>query len=141
MKRLIYIALGLLAFTNTTWAQTSSTTQSNQASVQATQTLADTNITIPGQHVLSGLVAIVNTSTGGFIIVVDSATVPADGVVSWSGCFYVPPTVAPALYTQISMANTPLVPKTANGLSVLFSIGADCFHLAKSAVQLEVLYQ
>lgn len=130
----LYLTSGLA------WAQTSSTTQSNQASVQTTQALTDTNITIPGQHALSGLVAIVNT-TGGFVIVVDSATVPADGVVSWSGCFYVPPTVSPALFTQISMANTPLVPKTNNGLSVMFSTGADCFHLVKTDVQLEVLFQ
>lgn len=140
MNKAAIIASVLYLSSGLAWAQTSSTAPSNQALVQTTQALTDTNVTIPGQHSLSGLVAIVNT-TGGFVIVVDSATVPADGVVAWAGCFYVPPTVSPSLFTQISMANTPLVPKTNNGLSVMFSTGADCFHLVKSAVQLAVLYQ
>lgn len=137
----IAIALSLCLLAAPAGAQTSSTAASNQASVQTTQVLTDTNVTIPGQRTLSGLDAIVNAPSGGFIIVVDSATVPADGVVAWSGCFYVAPTVSPALYTMVTMANTPLVPRTLNGLSVMFSTGADCFHLVKAAVQLEVLFQ
>lgn len=133
----LYLSSGLA------WAQTSSTAPSTSALSAATQTITDTNITLAGSHTLTGITITSTSATGGFAMAFDSATVPADGALAAGaakGCWVVPATISPNPAATMAMANTPGIPATVNGLSVAFSIAADCYHLTKAAAYIQILY-
>lgn len=98
---------------------------------------AQTSLIVTGQHQFMGATAV--NSTGGFLMLWDAATEPADGVVSPSYCFPVPTPVTGG--SGASMANTPAPVLVTLGIVVVFSTGADCFHKTSSPSWLGVVYQ
>lgn len=92
-----------------------------------------TNLLVTGVHTLNGFTVI--APSGGRVIALDSATVPADGAVVPAGCWLVPSVVAPDTATMISMANTSSPTLVQNGLLIMFSTGVDCSTLVKSSAE------
>lgn len=88
--------------------------------VQATWT---GSVSVPGVHTLNGFVTTDSWPTGVWVILVDSASVPSSGALASAppGCFYVPPTVSPALNTMLGMANVPVSVSVQNGLVAVLS--------------------
>lgn len=140
MKRLICALLAATALGTTTHAQTSGL---NTAASQATATAAASWV-ITGAHALLGFTVAAPTplAAPAFVLVFDSASVPADGVVTPGACYPMTPAAFSGQWTSTSMANTPYPAPVTNGIVVVYSIGADCFHKTASAVAfMSVLYQ
>lgn len=78
--------------------------------------------TITGAHAVDGVNSTDYWPSGVWIFVWDATSAPASGVLSSPppGCFYVQPTVSPALNSETGMANT-LPPAVANGIVVALS--------------------
>lgn len=97
---------------------------------------SDTNVTnllVTGVHTLNGFTVI--ASSGGRVIALDSASVPADGAIVPAGCWLVPSVAAPDTATMISMANTSSPTLVQNGLLIMFSTGTNCSTLVKSSAE------
>lgn len=143
MKAVIAFAAILSLSSGLALAQTSSTAPSTAAQAAVTQLITDTNITLAGSHTLSGITITSTSASGGFAMAFDSATVPADGALvpgAAKGCWVVPAAVSPNPAATMAMANSPSIPTTTVGLSVVFSTAADCYHLTKAAAYIQILY-
>lgn len=88
-----------------------------------------------------GASVVVSAPTGGFLMGFDAASLPTDGVVTPDGCWIVPPTPAGVNASMSSLALTPQPTIGFTGLTLVFSTGADCFHLvATSGAYISLLY-
>lgn len=140
MRRFLLAALVACTFAGVAQAQTSSL---NSALSQSTSSAAS-SLSVAGQHTLVGFTVAAPTPSGApaFVMAFDAASVPADGVVTPGGCY---PMTSPSFtgqWTSTSMANTPFAAPVVSGVTLAYSVGADCWHLVKSAVAfITVLYQ
>lgn len=102
---------------------------------------ASSNVLVSGTHVFNGASIVVSAPTGGFLMAFDAASVPANGVVSPDGCWLVPATPVGALASMSALALTPQPTIGFTGLTLVFSTGADCFHLvATGGAYIALLY-
>lgn len=108
-------------------------------SVLATSTAAS-NLVIAGNHYLSGFHVTTNLANGGYAMIFDSTTPPSDGTVTPLGCFTIPPTFSPGTSTTLSMANTPFMSQTSNGICIVISSTGPFTKTAASGY-ISVLYQ
>lgn len=100
------------------------------------------NVLVTGTHVFNGASIVVSAPSGGFLMAFDAAAVPANGVVSPDGCWLVPPTPAGSPASMSSLALTPQPTLGFAGVTLVFSTGADCFHLvATGGAYISMLYQ
>lgn len=140
MKRFLCALLACASLSVSAHAQTSGL---NSTSSLAT-TSASGSWTIVGAHALMGFTVAAPTplAAPAFVLVFDAASAPADGVVTPAACYPMTPASFSGQWTSTSMANTPFGAPVVNGITLVYSIGADCFHKTASAVAfMSVLYQ
>lgn len=140
MKRFLCGALAALGLSAAAHAQASGL---NSTSSLATTT-ASATWTIMGAHALMGFTVAAPTpqAAPAFVLVFDATSAPADGAVTPAACYPMTPASFSGQWTSTSMANTPFGAPVVNGITLVYSIGADCFHKTASAVAfMSVLYQ
>lgn len=78
--------------------------------------------TVTGTHAVDGVNSTDYWPNGVWIFIWDATSAPSSGTLSVPppGCFYVPPTVSPALNSETGMSNT-LPPAVATGIVVALS--------------------
>jgi len=80
-----------------------------------------------GAHITGALPA------GAMMMIFDGTSIPADGALATAppGCFTIQATISPNITSTGWMANDPSPVVITNGLVVVASSSADCFHLTK----------
>lgn len=112
---------------------------------KTTQSSSDTNVLVVGNVLFfEATLSQTGSATGGWLWIVDSASVLADGTYTGTAtpgnCIPVPPIMSPDTKSGATMANLLGVPQVQNGVFVAFSTGADCNHLVKSPAYISVQY-
>lgn len=140
MMKLIACTVAAALLGTSAHAQSSSLNSASSSSTPA----AASNWVVVGSHTLLGFTVAAPTPSAApaFVMAFDAASVPADGVVSPGSCYPMPPTSFAGQWVSTSMANTPFAAPVTSGITLVYSTGADCYHLVKSAVAfITVLFQ
>lgn len=140
MKKFILGLTATLCFGQMAHAQSSSLNSATSTS----SSVAASSLTVSGPHPLLGFTVAAPTplAAPAFVLVFDATSPPADGVVSPAACYPMSPAAFSGQWTSLSMANTPFGAPVINGIVLVYSTAADCYHkTATTGAFFSVLYQ